>query len=227
MDIQPLNQWPEKDTEERKKAPFKSPWTNTLTFLNYELDKLSARKVTLSTMHSPEDFRIDGKLRSDTHAPAHPGVVLAFEKFEGWDDEGKQSRYIEMRFPCDTFTYWKDNVRAIVLALEALRKIDRYGVRSGQQYAGYKALPAGSVPMSPELAADFIARAAGMGNVPAIATSIIQNQVFAETVYKTAAKAKHPDKGGDVEEFKQLESAIRLVRELQKHQNGKSAGGAE
>lgn len=58
MDIQPLNKWPDKETQERKKAPFKATWADTLQLLGYELDKLSARRSTLQTMHSPEDFRI-------------------------------------------------------------------------------------------------------------------------------------------------------------------------
>ncbi len=227
MNIEPLMKWPEKPTEERRKAPFKATWADTLTLLSFELDKLSARDVTLKTMHSPEDFRIDGKLRSDTRAPEHPGVILTFEKFEGWDDETQQSRFVAMRLPCDTFSYWKDNVRAVALALEALRKVDRYGVKSGSQYAGFKALPAGdfTVEMTPELASDFIAKAAGMGNVPSIATSIIQNVVFGESVYRTAAKLLHPDKGGNPEEFKKLESAWRLVKNIQK-QAGKTGGAA-
>lgn len=113
MNIEGLSRWPEKDTAERRASPFKSTWTKTLQLLQSELDKLSARNVTLSTMHSPENFRIDGKLRSDTRAPEHPGVVLTFEKFDGWNDELQQSQYIELRLPCDTFGYWKDNVRAV------------------------------------------------------------------------------------------------------------------
>ena len=215
--VEPLAKWPEKDTEERLKAPFKATWANTLDLLAFELDKVSARNVTLNTMHSPDDVRLDGKLRGDSRAPAHPGVIITFERFEGLDDKGA-SKYVELRFPCDTFTYWKDNVRAIALALEALRKVDRYGVRAGSQYAGFKALPAGdfTVEMTPELAADFIAKGAGMGNVPAIANSIMQNPLFAESVYRTAAKALHPDKGGNPEEFKKLESAWRLVKNVQK-----------
>jgi hypothetical protein len=227
LDIQPMAKWPEKQETgpDRRKAPFSSPWTNTIELLASELDKLSARTVTLHTMHSPHDVRLDGKLRGDSTNPKHPGVVLTFEKFEGWSEEEQQSKYVEMRFPCDTFIYWKDNVRAIALALEALRKIDRYGVRSGMQYAGFKALPPGdfTVDMTPELAADFIAKAAGMGNVPAIATSIIQNVVFGESVYRTAAKALHPDKSGNADEFKKLESAWRLVKEVQKQ--SAAAGG--
>lgn len=226
IEIQPLANWPEKAAEERRASPFRANWTSTIDLLESELYSLSARNIVLQTMHSPEDIRLDGKLRGDSRAPSHPGVILTCERFEGWDEESKQSRYTALRFPCDTFVQWKDNVRAIALALEALRKIDRYGVRTGSQYAGFKALPAGdvTVDMTPELAATFIARAAGMGTVPAIANSIIQTPVFAETVYRTAAKSLHPDKGGNPEDFKTLESAMRLVRELQK-QSAKSANG--
>lgn len=221
--VEPLQKWPEKDTLERKKAPFgPATWEGTLKLLSRELKAISARDITLRTMHSADDVRLDGKLKGDSRAPKHPGVMLTFERFEGLDDQG-HSKFVALRFPCDTFTYWKDNVRAIALALEALRKVDRYGVRSGSQYAGFKALPAGdfTVEITPELAADFIAKAAGMGNVPSIANSILATPIFAETVYKTAAKALHPDKGGNADEFKKLESAIRLAREVQKQ---KAAG---
>jgi hypothetical protein len=83
-----MAKWPEKDTEDRRNAPFKSTWANTLDLLAFELDKLSARHVTLSTMHSPHDVRLDGKLRGDSTNPKHPGVILTFEKLRGLDDEG-------------------------------------------------------------------------------------------------------------------------------------------
>lgn len=221
MDIQPLGKWPETATEERRKAPFKASWSDTLQLLSFELKQLEAQRISLQTMHSPDDVRLDGKLRGDSRAPTHPGVVLTFER-EGWDEKAGQSKFESMRLPCDTFTYWKDNVRAIALALEALRKIDRYGVRSGAQYAGFKALPAGDsgFEMSPELAADFVAKSAGMGSVPAVANSILQNVVFGESVYKTAAKLLHPDKGGNPEEFKKLEAAWRLVKAVHEQNKG-------
>jgi hypothetical protein len=226
--IQPLAKWPETNCEERRNSPFKANWSQTMDLLERELDQLSAQKIVLETMHSPQDIRMDGKLRADCRAPEHPGVILTFEKYEGWDAKDAQSKFLELRFPCDRFTQWKDNVRAISLALEALRKIDRYGVRTGSQYAGFKALPPGdfTVEMTPELAADFIAKSAGMGNVPAVATSIIQNAAFGESVYKTAAKLLHPDKGGSTEDFKKLESAWRLVKNVQKEAAKTAGGGA-
>lgn len=224
INIQPLVKWPQTSTANRKSSPFSHrgravPFGQTIALLQTELRHIKAKDVWLMTGHSPEDIRLDGKLRADTRTPKHPGVVLSFQKAAGWNVEEARYEYVEMRMPCDTFVDWKTNLRAIALALEALRKIDRYGVATGAQYAGYKALPAGDIGVNgytPELAADFIAKAAGMGNVPSIVTSLIQNSAFAESVYKTAAKLLHPDKGGDPAEFAKLERSMTLVRELQK-----------
>jgi hypothetical protein len=226
--IQAMPKWPGDSTTERKNSPFlhKGKMINfedTWQLLQTELRHVGAREVTLFTMHSKEDIRVDGKLRSDTRTPSHPGVILQFDKYAGYDEATKQSNFVQLRFPCDTFNGWKTNVRAIALALEALRKVDRYGVTTGAQYAGYKALAAGDVDLTPELAADFIARSAGMGSIPGIAASVIANVGgFGAIVYKSAAKVLHPDKGGNPEEFKRLEKAWRIVSAV--HQE-KSAGG--
>lgn len=56
-----------------------------------------------------QDFRVDGLLRAAAR-PEHPGVVLAIDSQHG-----------PLSYPCDKFTLWRDNLRAIVLGLEALR----------------------------------------------------------------------------------------------------------
>jgi len=49
---QPMAKWPEKEeTGDRRKSPFSATWSDTLQLLASELDKLSARTVTLRTMH--------------------------------------------------------------------------------------------------------------------------------------------------------------------------------
>lgn len=54
------------------------------------------------------------------------------------------SRAPQMRFRCATFHTWQDNVRAIALGMEALRKVERYGITElDQQYAGFMQLNAG------------------------------------------------------------------------------------
>lgn len=213
-----LHKWPEKDTRDRRSAIFKANWFKTRELLNKELEAVAARDVELRTMHPQEQRRSDHWPRADRQ-PSHPGVILTFEKYLGYDQDEKRSKWVALRFPCDTFRLWEDNVRAIALALEALRKIDRYGVQTGSQYAGFKALPAANLGvngLTPELAADFIAQSAGMGNVPSIGASILANKDFSESVYRTAAKVLHPDKGGDADIFAKLEGAMRIVREIHK-----------
>lgn len=49
------------------------------------------------------------------------------------------------QFAVDKFPSWQDNLRAIALGLEALRKVERYGfVKDDEQYTGFKALTAGA-----------------------------------------------------------------------------------
>jgi hypothetical protein len=116
-------------------------WPTTLSDLKYELGKLGATDVVMQIACTPEDLRLDGMLRANAKVE-HPGVVLSFT-----------SKHGPLSYATDTFAGryhtdppdWQINTRAIALGLEALRKIDRYGIGAyGQQYAGYKALPAGS-----------------------------------------------------------------------------------
>ncbi len=213
-----MNKWPEKDTKDRRSAPFRATWFKTKELLEAELDKVHARDVELRTTHERDQRRSDGWPRADRQ-PRHPGVVLTFEKYAGFNPETNQSEYVALRFPCDTFLSWEDNVRAIALALEALRKVDRYGITAGSQYSGYKALPAADLGvngLTPELAAQFIADSAGMGNVPSVAKSVLEIPAFADSVYRAAAKNLHPDKGGNADDFAKLERSMTMVREIHK-----------
>jgi hypothetical protein len=213
-----MREWKEQDPFETwQPSWFKANIFKTKQLLEFELEKINARNVVLFTMHEPEHLRKDGWVRTDK-APRDSGVILEFEK-----PIAGTAHCEELRFPCRAFNKWEDNLRAIALALEALRKIDRYGVTTGAQYAGYKALPpaeAGTEGQTPEQAAEFIAKAAGM---PEARAMLLTNPQFAELVYKTAAKELHPDRGGDEKEFKKLEGSMRLVRESYLQAN--SAGG--
>lgn len=84
---------------------------------------------------------------------------------------------------------WEDNLRAIALALEALRKVDRYGVtRRGEQYTGWKQLTAGDSGPSAERGRRLIADAGGVAE---------------------ALKATHPDLGGAQIDFESVQLARR------------------
>jgi hypothetical protein len=103
--------------------------------LDHELEAHGATAAVLQVAYAEGDLRIDGLPYARAQA-LHPGVILSFNR------DGNPKERVE--FATDRFDRWQDNLRAIALALEALRKVDRYGVTSGgQQYAGFKALPRG------------------------------------------------------------------------------------
>lgn len=193
----------------RNSSPFGKTWTEVLELLRRELRAIGFRigSVVLQTAHSPRDVRKDGKLRSDVRRPEHPGVVL---KFHTYNTAAK--RYDLMSFECDQFTEWKANVRAIADAMEALRKINRYGVTGGGKadahYEGYKALPSGQIKSSsPHLEhAKFIAKYSDYSE-----TQIIDEKDLAVRAYRQALHKLHPDKGGNAEDFHKLQKAKEVL----------------
>lgn len=133
MTLRPIANWPNNYTLDRRSSPFSSSLTTTLDTLERELRHLgtgrrNAESVLQIAMRE-QDFRIDGLPRANA-TPQHPGVILNVE-----------SRHGTLSYPCDTFTRWQDNLRAITLGLEALRRVERYGItQTGQQYRGWQAL---------------------------------------------------------------------------------------
>jgi hypothetical protein len=144
-DLPPV--WPGKRTTYHKKAPFKSLWSRTEKALERELKHLGARKIEIAIdlPRGALDLRRDGMLKAD--ARPKPPVILSF-----LDSEGARHAY-----PCDTYGWWEDNLHAIAVVLEDLRRAERYGVQSALLRAGFKALPAQATPtMDVETAARVV-----------------------------------------------------------------------
>ncbi|KKK97534.1 hypothetical protein LCGC14_2651780, partial [marine sediment metagenome] len=134
--------WPGAKTSPRIRHPFHTiskngnrssqvDWSGTLAILDRELNALGATNVVLELAVRPSQIRQDGWVRGDASIQ-DPGVILSFDSDVG-----------PMRYPVDRYTSWKGNVRALALALEALRKVNRYGVAGrAEQYHGWLAIPA-------------------------------------------------------------------------------------
>jgi hypothetical protein len=216
LTYRPIDTWPGKRTpaEARAWSPFKRragdgswrredmPLSTTLELLHRELWELGAREAVVMLDLPASAFRLDGQPRADARAPGHPGVVLAFD-----------SKHGPLKYATDLFTTWQANLRAIALALEALRKVDRYGITSrGEQYTGWSQLagatPHGiAAPMTVDEAAAFIAAA-----VDGItARDVLEDHGDRELCYKAAAKQLHPDHGGDTAAFQRLQDAKRVL----------------
>lgn len=147
--------------------------------LEDELERLGARDPVLSTNVS---LRLDGRPRSDEN-PADPGAAVYFAF------RGKATV-----LACDRYQAVADNIAAMAAHIDALRRVERYGVGTIEQaLAGYKALPADSAS-NWRAVFGFAA-----GTTPTI------DEV--DAAFKTAAKARHPDRGGTDLEMAHLNRA--------------------
>jgi hypothetical protein len=174
----PVEVWPGKKTPPgaRAESRFKAPWSRTLDDLDRELFHLDARDVLIQGYFRQSDIRNDGWPRSGVF-PSEPGVILSFKT--------PKKDAPNLSFPCDTYTRYTDNLRAIALSLEALRAVERYGVtRHSEQYKGWAKLPPAPDKMSAHDAVVFISLNSGFAGIGA---------ANFKDAYRAAAKRLHPD----------------------------------
>lgn len=182
-DVWPGNRW-----TDRRPSPFDANWGGTLKLLAHEIKQLDARDVTLALDIQLSDIRRDGGVRADARIQ-NPSVILAFTR------DGDR-----FSFPCNRFSFWQDNVRAVALALEALRKVDRYGIQAGRQYEGFKALGGGAVVNRTALYAELAELAGGL-----LRENDGKNDEPMAPLWLRRARAKHhPDAGGSHDTFTRI-----------------------
>jgi hypothetical protein len=185
-------------------SPFKATWASTLNLLRSELDQLKADKVIIEVDVTDAAIRLDGMLYANAKV-ASPAVRLAFESKHGWLAYATD-RYVGRwaGSPPD----WQHNIRAVALGLEALRKVDRYGItKRGEQYAGWKALPAGGMGRAAALGVIFMA--AGLDIEP---TELDRDPEVLAQAWKAARVNSHPDRvDGDRALWDQVEQAARVL----------------
>lgn len=198
MKFRPIDTWPGEYTKPGRRRPahtFSAPYGDTVDKLHAELRHLNARDIVLQIACQEHEIRVDGTGPLASAKPDHPGVIVSFDSTHG-----------PLRYMTDVFSHWHANLRAIALGLEALRKVERYGItKRGEQYTGWKALPAPSGPSSHDQAVTAIAMAAG----------IEQHAVLADpTAAIRKAKARtHPDAGGTTEHFQAVTAAAEVLTE--------------
>lgn len=128
---------------------------------------------------------LDGLPRSDQAQPSDPGAAVY------WRKDGNPIHYMAI----DRYTHVEDNVAAIAATLEAMRAIDRHGGAQIMERAfrGFAALPEHATTPWRE--------------VLRIAVNVPIDEDAIKAAFRDAIKGKHPDQGGDREEFERLVTA--------------------
>lgn len=201
--VQGVDVWPGEVTPDwkRTRSPFKTIWTKVMQSLEREVRMLGGKQVLLRLDISDRDIRNDGMLRADAR-PRSPAVIVEFTA-------GRLKGSPRLLYRCDRFRYWQDNVSAIARGLEALRLVDRYGVTpTGEQYAGFKALPSGTAPtMTTEAAAAIISEHSQFD-----AAAILKHADYAKSAVRKAIHETHPDRNeGRRENYDSVETARRVL----------------
>jgi hypothetical protein len=170
-------------TGDRLGYPFTAPLSSTVGTLAHELEQLNAHRIVIELDVDDRHIRQDGLPRADAR-PSSPAVAVSFD-----------SPYGPLRYATAEFATWQQNLRAIALALEALRKVDRYGVsKRGEQYRGWRELETGTDPADAIQTRDQAKKLLDSYGGPV-----------------EALKATHPDHGGDATEFRKVQRAREVL----------------
>ena len=195
--FEPIDEWPTEETVDRIRSPFRVNYDQTLCLLDHELCELESYRVVIQMDLDRSKIRLDGAPRSGS-TPRTPRVILSFHCKHG-----------DLSYPCDRFDYWKDNLRAIALALEALRKVDRYGVtQRNEQYRGFLRLPGVSRTPSDGFTNDQSAWSYLREQAGWTSDVSLPDRQRIEVCFKLAQTRTHPDRpDGNAESFKWVQAA--------------------
>lgn len=197
-------------TGKHRRSQFDTSWPATERLLEAEVRHLRGRNLVIEVDVTEGDLRLDGRIRANAR-PSTPAVRVAFESA----DHGP------LTYATDRFTTWQDNVRAVALGLEALRKVDRYGItKRGEQYRGFRALGAGSGATASHMTREEALGVLGLwgragsplGSIPAEYVDTSHESLHG--LWRAARRAAHPDRHDGSRTAWDLVEAAAAVLEL-------------
>ena len=155
--------------------------------IEYQLAEIGASNIVLSTNVEPT---LSGRPRGNAADPIDVGAAVYF-RLNGAD----------RCLACDKWNRVADNIAALAAHVDAIRRIDRYGVGNlDQAFRGYTALQPATCEWWLVLG---VKRDAPLEQIEAAFTKL--------------AKTHHPDKtSGDANQMSRLTEARRLAREERK-----------
>lgn len=179
--------WPRTQRWEQKIGPNKMPSSRIRQLLAYELKKLGANDIVLSTNMQ---VRRDGIPYAGQREPSDPGVVLYFKK------DGQN-----IALPCDRWRTVDANLRAIGMTVEAMRGIERWGTKQmvDRAFTGYAQLP------------EHASETKGVRSWnEVLQVSAEADDDIVKAAYRKLAAKYHPDNAetGDIKKFLEVQHAF-------------------
>ncbi len=173
--------WPRVPAHQRKPAPYQVSFAKARDDLLRELRLGGCRNVIISSNLA---LRRDGIPYADCREPSDPGIAVY------WDTRKGEPKV----FPNDCWRTTRENLRAVGLAYEGFRLIERTGSSAilDRAYAGFARLPAADRvrPWWEVLGVD-------QGAPPEVI----------RTAYRELTVVHHPDRGGDPARMSELNRA--------------------
>jgi hypothetical protein len=188
IDAWPL-QWPvgwtKTEAHKRERSRYEVSFADARDDLLKSLRLLGASEAVIS---SNVPTRRDGLPYSDYSEPREPGVAVY------WVQKGKPQV-----MACDCWRTVRENLRAIGLAIEAIRALERSGASQvfERAFMGFAALPAQAGKRH-------------WRDVLEISSKLRDYDIpkdYVDQQYRTLAKLRHPDHGGSHEAMAELNQA--------------------
>ncbi len=182
--------WKRTPAHRRKSSSYKVSETTARDALLRSLKLLGARNVIVSTNI---ELRLDGLPYANRRTPDDVGVAVY------WTRNGR-----EEVIACDSWRTIRENYRAIGLAVEALRQLERCGASEvlERAFTGFAALPA---PQG--------AKPRGWRDVLGFHPLTRPSRDEIEARFRELVREAHPDHGGTNEAFRELVEAKRQAIE--------------
>lgn len=178
--------WPRKESWQRSSSQYQVEFAKARDHLARELRLSHARDVVIS---SNVPLRRDGLPLANMRQPDDPGVAVY------WTARGKKGEPAPRVIACDVWRTVRENIRAVGLAVEAIRSLERTGATEilERAYAGFARLPA--PPEHWQL----------LGLMRGASRDALT------TRYRELARIHHPDHGGDSALMAAINDAHRLA----------------
>ena len=179
--------WPRTQPWRRSQSPYQLNFVRARDELVRELKLLRARDVVVST-NIP--LRKDGLPLAGMSEPNDPGVAVY------WTEHGSDGQLISRVVACDAWRTVRANLRAVGMAIAALRALKRTGATQvvEKAFGGFAALPPGRA-------------ARDWREVFCWTPGAIAGRQDIEARFKQLLLERHPDRGGSDDQVRELVEA--------------------